>query len=155
MAFKPLSRRTALKGIGVSIALPFLEAMAPLTSTVKAAQSSTKSAPKRLVFVYFPNGVILDAWKPTGEGREFQLGPTLSALEPHKSKMLAFSNLADAHARGGGAHACTMPAYLSGESIVKTAGNDIRAAVTCDQVIAQGIGSATRFPSHFRCPEIT
>ena len=147
MAFKPLSRRAALKGIGVTIALPFLEAMAPLASSVMAAEPVAKSAPKRLVFVYFPNGVILDAWKPTGEGREFQLGPTLSALEPFKSNMLVFSNLADFNARGGGAHACTMPAYLSGTSIVKTAGNDIRAAVTCDQIVAQRMSNATRFSS--------
>ena len=59
---------------------------------------------------------MTEAWKPTGEGRDFQLGRTLAALERFKSEMIVFSNLADAHARGGGAHACTMPAYLSGES---------------------------------------
>ena len=63
-----------------------------------------------------------------GRRRDFKLGPTLSAFEPFKSNMLVFSNLADNNARGGGAHACTMPAYLSGESIYKTMGNDIRAA---------------------------
>ena len=100
-----------------------------------------------MVFVYFPNGVWMDAWKSTGEGADFKLGPTLSAFEPFKSQMLVFSNLADKNAHGGGAHACTMPAYLSGESIYKTMGNDIRAARTCDQLVAQKIGNATRFPS--------
>ncbi len=100
-----------------------------------------------MVFVYFPNGVITQAWKPTGEGQDFQLGRTLSALERFKSNMIVFGNLADAQARGGGAHACTMPAYLSGTSIHRTMGNDIRAATTCDQVTAQRIGTATRFPS--------
>ena len=75
------------------------------------------------------------------------MGRTLSALERFKSNMIVFANLADANARGGGAHACTMPAYLSGVSIFRTMGNDIRAAITCDQVIAQRIGNATRFPS--------
>jgi hypothetical protein len=145
MIHRPISRRTALKGMGVSIALPLLEAMAPIK--LKAAEATAKSFPRRLVFVYFPNGVWMDAWKTTGEGRDFQLGPTLSALAPFKSQMLVFSNLADKNARGGGAHACTMPAYLSGESIYKTAGNDIRAAKTCDQLIAQKVGNATRFPS--------
>ena len=99
------------------------------------------------MFVYFPNGVKTEYWKSTGEGADFELGRTLKAFEPFKSNMLVFSNLADANARGGGAHACTMPAYLSGKSIFKTMGNDIRAGVTCDQVVAQKIGDATRFPS--------
>ncbi len=81
------------------------------------------------------------------KGADFKLGPTLSAFEPFKSQMLVFSNLADKNGRGGGAHACTMPAYLSGKSIYKTMGNDIRAARTCDQLVAQKIGNATRFPS--------
>jgi len=144
MAFRPISRRTALKGLGVTIALPYLEAMAP---TSRAAVAAAAAAPRRLVFVYFPNGVKTDCWKSTGEGAEFELGRTLKAFEPFKSDMVVFSNLADANARGGGAHASTMPAYLSGKSIFKTMGNDIRAGVTCDQVVAKKIGEATRFPS--------
>src|SRR5437868_11841 len=148
MAFRSLSRRTVLKGLGVSIALPFLEAMVP---SVRAAEAvATKALPRRMVFVYFPNGAKMEFWKPTGEGADFELGPTLAALKPHKSNMLIFSNLADANAKGGGAHACTMPAYLSGAPILKTQGDDLRAATTCDQVVAQKIaggGNATRFPS--------
>jgi hypothetical protein len=132
--------------MGVSIALPFLEAMLPRTASV-TAQTAANSFPKRLVFVYFPNGVMMPAWKPTGQGRQYQLGRTLAGLERFKDNMLVFANLADANARGGGAHACTLPAYLSGVSIFRTMGNDIRAATTCDQVIAQRIGNATRFPS--------
>ena len=146
MNYRPISRRTALKGLGVSIALPFLETFAPRAS-FGAAEAAAGSFPRRMVFVYFPNGVWMDAWKSTGEGADFKLGPTLSALERFKSQMLVFSNLADKNAKGGGAHACTMPAYLSGESIYKTAGNDIRAAKTCDQLVAQKIGTVTRFPS--------
>jgi hypothetical protein len=142
--FRPISRRTALKTLGVSISLPFLQAMVP---TARAAAAAAASAPRRLVFVYFPNGVKTEFWKSTGEGADFELGRTLKAFEPFKSNMLVFSNLADANARGGGAHASTLPAYLSGKSIFKTAGNDIRAGVTCDQVIAQKIGESTRFPS--------
>ncbi len=133
--------------MGVSITLPLLEAMAPRAVTAAAATGDGTTFPKRLVFVYFPNGVIMRAWKPTGEGADFQLGRTLSALERFKSNMTVFGNLADTQARGGGAHACTMPAYLSGTSIFRTMGNDIRAATTCDQVVAQRIGNATRFPS--------
>jgi hypothetical protein len=147
MTFRRLSRRTTLKGMGVSIAMPFLEAMLPRIASAREAKSAANSVPRRIVFAYFPNGVITQAWKPTGEGRDFKLGRTLSALERFKSQMIVFANLADAHARGGGAHACTMPAYLSGVSIVKTMGNDIRAGITSDQIIAQRIGNTTRFPS--------
>jgi len=144
MAFRPISRRTALKGLGVTIALPLLEAMTP---TTRAAQAAAQALPRRLVFVYFPNGAKMDFWKPSATSTEFELGPTLAALKPFKDKMLLFSNLADANARGGGAHACTMPAYLSGVPIFKTQGNDLRAAETCDQVIASEVGKTTRFPS--------
>jgi hypothetical protein len=146
MALRQLSRRAALKGMGVSIALPLLEAMLPRTLSA-AAKSVADSFPRRLVFVYFPNGVLMRNWKPTGEGRDFRLSRTLSAFEPFKANMTVFANLADANARGGGAHACTMPAYLSGASIYRTMGNDIRAAVTCDQLVAERVGNSTRFPS--------
>lgn len=144
MAFRPISRRTVLKGLGASISLPLLEAMTPIAG---AGEAAAKSLPRRLVFVYFPNGVKTEFWKSTGQGTDFELGKTLAALKPFKENMLVFSNLADANARGGGAHACTMPAYLSGVPILKTQGTDLRAAQTCDQVIAQNIGNATRFPS--------
>ena len=65
MPFRPISRRTALKGLGVSIALPFLEAMVP---TARAAVAAATAAPRRLVFVYFPNGVKTEYWKSNGEG---------------------------------------------------------------------------------------
>jgi hypothetical protein len=146
MIHRPISRRTALKGLGVTIALPFLESLAPF-SKLRAAEAAPGAFPRRMVHVYFPNGVWMDGWKSTGEGADFKLGPTLSAFEQFRSQMTVFSNLADKNAKGGGAHACTMPAYLSGESIAKTAGNDIRAAKTCDQVVADKIGAATRFPS--------
>ena len=116
MIHRPISRRTALKSLGVTISLPLLESMVPGIS-LAAADQPAKSFPRRVVYVYFPNGVWMDAWKSTGEGRDFELGPTLSAFAPFKSQMLAFSNLADKNAKGGGAHACTMPAYLSGASI--------------------------------------
>lgn len=143
MAFRPISRRTVLKGLGVSVALPFLEAMKPIAR----AGAQAASAPRKLVFVYFPNGVKTDYWKCTGQGADFELSSTLKVFEPFKSNMIVFSNLADQNAKGGGAHACTMPAYLSGASIYKTMGNDIRAGVTCDQVVAQKTGNETRFPS--------
>src|SRR5437764_92995 len=100
MPFKPMSRRTVLKTLGVAVALPFLEAMvpeAPAAHGAGAAAAGAKALPRRSVFVYFPNGAKMDFWKPTEGGADFELGPTLKALEPFKSKMLMFSNLADAN----------------------------------------------------------
>jgi len=65
MAFRPISRRAALKGLGVSIALPLLEAMAPAAG---AAEAAAKAIPRRLVFVYFPNGAKMDFWKSAATG---------------------------------------------------------------------------------------
>src|SRR4051812_40634693 len=101
MKLRQLTRRTALKGMGVTVALPFLEAMLPRTATAAASGANPAAFPRRMVFVYFPNGVIMRAWKPTGEGRDFQLGRTLAPLERFKSNMLVFANLADVNARGG------------------------------------------------------
>src|SRR3954454_14358901 len=100
MAFRPISRRTVLKGVGVSIALPFLEAMIP---TSRVAQAAALAAPRRLVFVYFPNGAKMDAWNVTGEGADFELSRTLSSFKEHKLNMLIISSLADQNAKGGGA----------------------------------------------------
>src|SRR5437764_1371310 len=98
MSHERLSRRAAVKGMGVSIALPFLEARLPGTASAAAgpggaAAHAAASFPRRMVFLYFPNGVITQAWKPTGEGRNFQLGRTLAALERYKSEMIVFANL--------------------------------------------------------------
>src|SRR4051812_3240895 len=106
MTVRLLSRRAALKGLGVSIALPFLEAMLP---PIASAGAAAQPSPRRMVYVYFPNGVMMPAWKPTGTGRDFQLGRTLSAFERFKPNMTVIANLADNNARGNGAHACTMP----------------------------------------------
>ena len=139
----PLSRRATLKGLGATIALPFLEAMLPRT----IAASAATEFPRRMAVLYVANGVIMDQWRPKEGGKEFDLPRILKPLEPYKSDMLILSELACERARGGGAHACTMPAYLTGVPIKKTLGADIQAAVSMDQVAAAQIGGATRYPS--------
>jgi hypothetical protein len=145
-----ISRRTALKGLGVSVALPFLEAMAP--KTLQAATSAGGQAPvRRMAFMYVPNGVNMRQWQPAVEGTGFTLPKTLEPLEPFKNDMLVLSGLTVDKARpngdGPGDHARAMSAFLTGAQPRKTSGADIRVGVSVDQVAATRIGTATRFPS--------
>lgn len=71
----PLDRRTALRGLGITLALPLLERMAP-------ARAAAPAAPRRAVFLYVPNGVHMPDWRPRGEGEALELGPTLEPLAP-------------------------------------------------------------------------
>ncbi len=145
-----ISRRTLLKGLGVSIALPMLEGMVPAVAS--ASQTAARVVPpKRLAFVYVPNGVNVTAWNPTSLGSNYTLSQTLQPLAPFRSEMLVLSGLTCDKARpngdGPGDHARAMAAFLTGAQPRKTNGADIRAGISVDQMAAQRVGSATRFPS--------
>ena len=139
-----ISRRTVLRGLGVSVALPLLEAMTP-------ARAATGTGPTRAAFVYVPNGVDLPAWRPTSTGTGFDLPPILAPLKPVRDDLLVLSGLAldaaRAHGDGSGDHARAMAAFLTGAHPRKTNGTGLRAGVSVDQVAAAKIGRATRFPS--------
>jgi hypothetical protein len=146
----PIDRRTLLKGLGVSIALPALEAMSPgllRASTTTAAASP----PRRLAFVYVPNGVNMQTWTPTTLGTNFQLPATLEPLAPFREHLTVLSGLTCDKARpngdGPGDHARAMSAFLTGSQPRKTDGANIRAGISVDQVVAQRRGNETRFPS--------
>lgn len=145
-----ISRRTLLRGLGASLALPWLEAMGPLNSW--AADTPTpRRAPNRMAFFYVPNGVNMTHWRPTGEGRSFELSEILSPLADHKDHMLVMTGLtadkARAHGDGGGDHARAMAAFLTGAQPRKTDGTDIRAGISVDQIAASRIGEQTRLAS--------
>src|SRR6476469_6697569 len=84
-----IDRRTALKGLGVTLGLPSLEAMTP----VAAAKSPGAKPPVRLLFIFVPGGVNVDAWTPRGEGVDYEPSPTLAALAPVRSDVLVLSGL--------------------------------------------------------------
>ena len=145
-----ISRRTALRGLGVSIALPLLDAMGsrrPLLSALSEAQS----APLRVAFLYVPNGVHMPAWTPHTAGSTFALPPILEPLQAVKDDIAVLSGLAldpaRAHGDGGGDHARAMASFLTANHPQKTGGANLRAGVSVDQLAAQQIGAATRFPS--------
>ncbi|MDG2131260.1 MAG: DUF1552 domain-containing protein [Fuerstiella sp.] len=141
-----INRRAVLRGAGTALSLPFLDIMHPVSASSKAAV-----APARMAFVFFPNGAIMDRWKPTGDGAEFELGETLKPLESHKNDLLIMTGLTQHHARangdGGGDHARNASAFLTGAQPRKTSGADIEVGVSADQAAARLIGAQTRLPS--------
>jgi hypothetical protein len=150
---KALGRRTFLRGVGTAIGLPFLDAMVPALSFGKAA-----AAPVRTAFVYVPIGAIMDHWNPSYTGELGELPRILKPMEPFKKDMLMLSNLTHNGGRalldGGGDHARATGGYLSGVQPRKNASDAsftnaaaIKAGITADQVIANQIGSKTRFAS--------
>jgi Protein of unknown function (DUF1552) len=136
---KSLSRRTVLKGFSAAVALPFLDAMAP-------AASAAPIAPKRLGFVYFPNGAIMDQWIPKTAGAGFEFTPTLAPLEPYGNQLVVIGNLARAGTTIGD-HAVAAAGWLTGVYAKKTEAEDVLAGPTIDQLIAKQIGNETAFPS--------
>lgn len=149
------SRRTFLRGMGACIALPAFEAFMPkaLAATAGARKFATTAtgAPLRMAFLYFPNGAIPDQWNPVGTGKDFQFGNTLAPLEPLRHRVQVISGLehlnADPGNDGAGDHARANGTFLTGVRVKKTAGSDIYAGISLDQIAAQHVGKATRFAS--------
>ena len=87
---KHLSRRTVLRGVGATIALPLLDAMIP----ARTALALTAATPQmRMGFIYFPHGAIMDQWTPSGTGTDFKLSPILTPLAAYQKQMIVVSNL--------------------------------------------------------------
>ena len=148
---KQLSRRTFLRGLGVSVALPWLETMEPVTSWANAPASGAQTAPNRMAFLYVPNGKNMADWTPKQVGANYELTDILKPLEKVKEKTLVLSGLTADKARpngdGGGDHARAMAAFLTGAQPRKTDGADIHAGISADQVAASHIGNQTHLPS--------
>jgi len=144
-----LPRRTFLRGVGATIALPLLDAMVPAVS----AMTRTAAAPvRRLSFSYIPNGAIMEQWKPLTSGTNFELPPTLTALKPYQKQLLVLSNLASRPAdaeegEGSGDHARASAVWLSGIHPNRTEGADLRGGTTIDQIAANKLGQDTQLRS--------
>ena len=136
---KALARRTFLRGLSATVALPFLDAMQP-------ALRAATPAPKRLGFVYFPNGAIMDNWIPKTGGPGFEFTPTLQPLAPFRDQLVVIGNLARAGTTIGD-HAVAAAGWLTGVYAKKTEAEDVLAGPTIDQIIAREIGRETVFSS--------
>ena len=141
---KALPRRTVLKGLGVTLALPLIDAMVPALS----ALSQTAAAPvRRLGFVYIPMGANIAAWTPARDGRLLELSPSLASLTPYRDQLTVLTNLEIRNAYTTGNHASANCAFLSCARAKRTEGTDYQLGITVDQIAAQQIGRHTPIPS--------
>jgi len=139
---KHLSRRTFLRGAGVTMALPLLDAMIPAGT----ALAQTAAAPSlRMGFIYFPHGAVMNEWTPTSEGTNFELSPILKPLEPFKKQLTVISGLQNRAAIAPPVHALSPGTWLSGVAPRKS--QSPWGGVTIDQMAAAKIGQDTPFPS--------
>lgn len=137
----PISRRSLLRGLGASVALPFLDAMRPLRAAGAAA------FPVRLGVLFMANGVRADAWTPEGEGRDFKLSPILSPLERHRADINIFTHFGHKNCEHGDGHYAKTANWLTGTPITKTTGKNLHCGVSLDQVLASHSAGLARFPS--------
>ncbi len=143
-----ISRRAALRGLGTVVALPFLDAMLP--SGARAGGLQTR-LPRRMAFIYIPNGAYMPYWMPKTAGADFELTPCLAPMAEHRKELLVLGGLtcdkARANGDGAGDHARAGGAFLTGAQPKKTAGANFEAGVSADQVAARRLGDRTRLPS--------
>lgn len=153
---KHLPRRTFLRGIGATVALPLLDAMLPAAT----ALANTPGKPQtRYAFLHLPHGAIMGKFTPKNVGRNFDFTPILEPFRPHQKYMTVISNLdhrmatSQSPEEAAGDHDRTASVFLSGAHIKRTAGQDIHAGVTIDQVLAKKMGQDTPMPSLEMCME--
>jgi hypothetical protein len=139
-----------LRGLGTAVALPLLDAMIPTTALASSPAGAVKP-PKRMAFIYSPNGAYMSYWMPKTEGADFELTPNLKPMAEYKKDMIVFGGLTCDKARpngdGAGDHARASGAFLTGAQPKKTAGANFQAGLSADQLAAQQLGDRTRLPS--------
>ena len=149
VACSRINRRTLLRGLGVSLALPSLNLMQ--TPLARAVEQGTAASPVRLAWVFFPNGTNAERWLPKGKGLDWQLSPSLEPLADCKSDFNVLRGLAQVNAQslgdGPGDHARSAAAFLTGAHPYKTAGSKIKAGRSVDQIAADSYGRSTRLAS--------
>ena len=144
---KAISRRTVLRGIGTTVALPLLDAMVP---ALTASAQTPANAVRRLGVIYHPNGVIYQNWLPKGVGAEFEFSPILAPLEPFRDKLAILTGLAcqpaEALGDGGGDHSRASGSYLTGVH-VKKSDSLVENGISMDQIAAKAFERETQLSS--------
>jgi hypothetical protein len=141
---KHLPRRTFLRGMGVTLALPLLDAMLPAQTLLK---KTAAAGTPRIGFVYVPHGAIMDQWTPAADGSGFEFSRILKPLEPFRDRLTIVSGLGNRAADSTAVHSLSPTTWLSGVRPKPTQGVDAYAGVTADQIAAQHIGQDTLLPS--------
>lgn len=149
---QPIQRRSILRGLGASLALPWLETTAQANGGGKLAEP-----PLRAAFLFMPNGVNPKNFTPREEGKDraetldqsdWEITPMLKSLEPHRSEFSLIENLWNKETSGRNGHWPKVPAFLSGGFVVRTSGRDMdTGGVSCDQLMAREIGAGRPLPS--------
>jgi Protein of unknown function (DUF1552) len=145
-----ISRRTMLKGMGAMLSLPLLEAMGPLPvfAGPSALSPVARKFPTRMAVLYMANGVNPHTWTPKSIGADFELSPVLQPLAKLKDELLVLTQLTNMKTEGGDGHYVKTAAFLTGTTITRTTGSDLRCGGTSmDQIAAQRIGNLTPLPS--------
>lgn len=145
-----MSRRKMLKGLGVMMGLPMLDAMKPLAALAGPAAlvGAPKKFPVRMAFLYMPNGVNPKTWTPKGTGAGFELSEALQPLAALQKEILVLGQLWNAGTNTGDGHYVKTAAWLTGTTITKTTGSNLRSGgVSIDQIAAQRLGHLTPLPS--------
>ena len=144
---KTLDRRTVLRGVGAALALPMLDAMVPALSGVSGRAAEPV---RRLGWVYAPNGMAMDAWRPAA-AESLELSPILGPLAPYREQTVVVSGLAQGQAEalgdGNGEHTRATATWLNGVHPRETEGPDVRAGMTADQIAAEQLGRTTPLSS--------
>jgi hypothetical protein len=144
---KAISRRTILRGVGATIALPLLDAMVP---ALTASQRTAAKPVRRLGIVYHPNGVVYENWLPTGVGRDFQFSRVLAPLERFRNRTVVVTGLADRQAEalgdGAGDHSRASGSYLTGVHVRKS-DSQVQNGISMDQIAARALEGETQLSS--------
>ena len=139
---KTLSRRTVLRGLGASLALPLLDSMIPALSSASAQAAQPV---KRLGVVYVPNGMAMKSWTPATEGADFEITRILQPLAAYRDRMLVLTGL-DGPRSNAGVHASASTRFLTGAIPARVESN-LQAAVSIDQLVARQLGRETQLGS--------
>lgn len=146
-----VGRRAFLRGLGASVALPGLGSLGVAQAATTARGLTASGAPLRMAYLYVPNGVIMDNWRPQGEGKDYTFNNSMKSLEKFKSDIQIVKGLEQANGwagpDGAGDHARGGATFLTGMRPKKTAGADIRLGISVDQMAAKYVGAETRLPS--------
>jgi hypothetical protein len=139
---KYLDRRTLLRGVGASVALPLLDAMIPAATALAA----TAAAPRpRMGFVYFPHGAVMQHWSPQATGTDFELTKILEPAKKHRASMTIVSGLRNRGGESNTPHAIIAGTWLG--CVKPAVSHDPKAGTTVDQMAAKALGADTAFPS--------
>src|SRR5580658_9976972 len=139
---KHLSRRTMLKGAGLTLGLPLLDAMIPAGT---ALADTAAVAPPRMCFVYFPHGAVMSNWVPTSTGTDFKISPILEPLDPYRQYLTIVSGLRNKAGESPSPHAIIAGTWLT--CVPPPVSQAPHGGVSADQFAAQHLGQDTPLPS--------